>query len=325
MASTRRHGRATEGTRGRCRSQAFSRRSSRARARSPASAQRPSARRCSGRSHQANFCRVRCVVLVGSFVFIARSPHAIERPPLLVTFDRIPGVSRAFFSCSGGVLSLGDSPSSARSWGRSIVYRSCCLFLVSYSATIVRSPHATERPPFRHFRSHFRCLGCSYVIFVARRWVIRHHLMLLRGHGGKAPFVVSAAYFSSFFRDYRALSHRAPSSVVCGCSHPRRSSAFPCALRGEESPLLRRAGAAWCRVRGGARKRRAARVCRTMRAGTPQGTLRGDSACSRNPWPGPHLAPPRSRGSVRRLLSPRALLPQMRVVGVVTKQKGAFA
>ena len=214
MASTRRHGRATEGTRGRCRSQAFSRRSSRARARSPASAQRPSARRCSGRSHQANFCRVRCVVLVGSFVFIARSPHAIERPPLLVTFDRIPGVSRAFFSCSGGVLSLGDSPSSARSWGRSIVYRSCCLFLVSYSATIVRSPHATERPPFRHFRSHFRCLGCSCMIFVARRWVIRHHL---RGRGEESSFIIPAACFSSVL-SYSSCAVPMPSSALLSSS-----------------------------------------------------------------------------------------------------------
>ena len=135
---------------------------SRALARSPASAQRPRARRCSGRSHQANFCRVRCVLLVGSFEFIARSPHAIECPPLLVSFDRIPGVSRALFlSCSGGVSSLGDSPSSARFWEEAlfIVPVACFSF-----AIIVRSPHAAKRPPLSHFRSHFRCLGCSYVI-----------------------------------------------------------------------------------------------------------------------------------------------------------------
>ena len=148
------------------------------------------------------------------------------------------------------------------------------MFLVgSFVFTVHRalSPcHLASSSP-RHFRSHFRCLGRSSLVLVACRWVIRHHLLLLRGHGGKAPFVVSATYFSSFFRDYRALSHRAPSSVVCGCSHPRRSSAFPCALRGEESPLLRRAGAAWCRVRGGPRERRAARVPCDARGNSARG------------------------------------------------------
>ena len=33
-------------------------------------------------------CRVCCVFLFGSFVFIAHSPHAFERPSLLVTFYR---------------------------------------------------------------------------------------------------------------------------------------------------------------------------------------------------------------------------------------------
>ena len=67
---------------------AASRARERARTRRRARRRRPSARRCSGRSHQADFYRVCCVFLVGSFVFIAHSPHAIERPPLLVTFDR---------------------------------------------------------------------------------------------------------------------------------------------------------------------------------------------------------------------------------------------
>ena len=70
------------------RSCAASRARERARTRRRARRRRPSARRCSGRSHQADFYRVCCVFLVGSFVFIAHSPHAIERPPLLVTFDR---------------------------------------------------------------------------------------------------------------------------------------------------------------------------------------------------------------------------------------------
>ena len=185
----------------------------------------------------------------------------------------------------------------------------------------VLSPcHLAPSSP-RHFRSHFRCLGCSYVIFVARRWVIRHHL--LRGHGEKAPFVESAAYFSSFFRDYRAPSHRAPSSVVCGCSHSRRSSAFPCALRGEASPL-RRAGAAWCHVRGGARERREA-----CHARVPC-DARGKSARGLRALEEPAAPPELGAASLSRFgpsppLAACAAPPNACGVGVVTSNKGEFS
>ena len=127
-------------------------------------------------------------------------------------------LSRALLMPSSALLSSSLSIAFPVSLGRSsLVLAACCrwvirhhlrgrgeeasfivpaaCFLVSYCAIIVRSPHATERPPFRHFRSHFRCLGwCSCMIFVARRWVIRHHL---RGRGEESSFIIPAACFSS--------------------------------------------------------------------------------------------------------------------------------
>ena len=61
---------------------------------------------------------------------------------------------------------------------------------------IYRALSSCHRAPSspRHFRSHSRCLGCSCMIFVARHWVIRHHL---RSRGEESSFIIPAACFSS--------------------------------------------------------------------------------------------------------------------------------
>ena len=132
------------------RSCAASRARERARTRRRARRRRPSARRCSGRSHQADFYRVCCVFLVGSFVFIAHSPHAFERP-LSFSLPIVLPVSRVSSARSIGVVFFGARSSAAPGWFLLLLLLeneeqpegSCCLIFVS-SKRPLRKPKSNS-------------------------------------------------------------------------------------------------------------------------------------------------------------------------------------
>ena len=76
---------------------------------------------------------VSAACFVGVFVFIARSSHAAERPPLLVTFDRASGVSGCslILVARRWVIRHGMMHLRGRLGGTYMVCRVCCVFLVA--------------------------------------------------------------------------------------------------------------------------------------------------------------------------------------------------
>ena len=92
---------------------------------------------------------VSAAYFVGFFVFIARSSHAIERSPLLVTFDRASGVSGCslILVARRWVIRHGMMHLRGRLDGTYMVCRVCCVFLVGSFIIFMNSSHAVERPP----------------------------------------------------------------------------------------------------------------------------------------------------------------------------------
>jgi len=109
---------------------------------------------------------VSAACFVGVFVFIARSSHATERPPLLVTFDRTSGVSGCYriMVARRWVIRHPMMHLRGRLGGTYMICRVCCVFLVGSFVTFMHSSHAAERPPL--LVTFGRTSGVSGVLLV---------------------------------------------------------------------------------------------------------------------------------------------------------------